>query len=35
MKYIIREATNKDTEFICIINKYTMGYDYPEEKTQY
>ena len=35
MKYVIREATNKDTEFICRINKYTMGYDYPEEKTQY
>lgn len=35
MKYVIREATNKDTEFICRINKYTMEYDYPEEKTQY
>lgn len=35
MKYIIREATNQDTQFICRINKYAMGYDYPKEKTQY
>jgi predicted N-acetyltransferase YhbS len=34
MKYIIREATNQDTEFLCRINKYAMGYDCPKEKTQ-
>lgn len=35
MKYIIRDATSQDTEFICRINKYAMGYDYPKEKTKY
>ncbi|WP_205314707.1 hypothetical protein [Ruminiclostridium herbifermentans] len=30
----IRPATEKDSHYICKINKNSFGYDYPEEKTK-
>ena len=30
----IRPATEKDSHYICEINKYAFGYEYPEEKTK-